>query len=102
MFDVASAVVLGLVLTGLVSLVRTVVQGPPADRLKVIICVAVSVVTVLLVAASDFAGDQVVLDRPLDSLNFWSQMVVALLLAGLASVSWQTLRAVKNIGANNP
>lgn len=100
MFDIGSAIVLGLVLTGLVTLVHSVVVGDNAERLKVAICVVVSVVTVLLVAASDFAKDQVVLDRPLASLNFASQLVVALLLAGIASGIWQGLKAVSNVGEN--
>lgn len=102
MFDIGSAVVLGLVLMGLVAMARALVLGPNADRLKVVICLVVSVVAVLLVAASDFAHEQVVLDRALDTLNFWSQMVVALLLAGIASASWQGVKAVRSIGQNYP
>jgi len=100
MFDIGSAVVLGLVLTGLVTMVHTLVVGPGPARVKVLVCLGVAVVVVLLVAASDFAHQQVVLDRSLDTLNFWSQLVVAILLAGLASVAWEGLRAVKNVGSN--
>lgn len=102
MLDIGSAVVLGLVLTGLVSLAKTVLEGPPKDRRTVLVCLAVSIVTVQLVAASDFAGEQVVLDRPLNSMNFWSQLVVSLLLVGLASFAWQGVKAVRNVGENQP
>ena len=100
MFDIGSAIVLGLVLTGLISLVRNLAFGTMHDRLVVICCLVVSIIAVLLVAASDFAHENVVLDRSLDTLNFWSQMVVALLLSGLASGIWQGFEAVKNVGQN--
>lgn len=102
MFDLASAVVLGLVVLGLVSLVHSLILGTNADRVKVVVCLAVSVVAVVLVAASDFAHEQVVLDRPLDSLNFASQLVVSLLIAGIASAAWQGYQTVKNVGQNQP
>jgi hypothetical protein len=100
-FDIGSAIVLGLVLTGLVTLVHSLITGTKDDRIKVLVCLVVSVVAVLLVAASDFAHEQVVLDRSLDSLNFWSQMVIALLLAGIASGIWTGFKAVSRVG-NTP
>ncbi len=100
MFDIGSAVVLGLVLTGLVVLVRSLIYGTNSDRIMVLSCLAVAVVAVQLVAASDFAGEQVVLDRALNSMNFASQLVVSLLLAGIAATAWQGLKAVRNIGEN--
>ena len=102
MFDIGSAIVLGLVLTGLVTLVYSLVVGDTAERIKVAVCLVVSIITVLLVAASDFAKEQVVLDRSLDSLNVPSQLVVALLLAGIAAGIWQGLKAVSNVGENKP
>ena len=102
MLDLGSAIILGLVVTGLVKLARDFAFGDTRTRITVGICLVVSVAAVLLVAASDFASEQVVLDRPLDSLNTASQLVVALLLAGFASVAWQTLGAVRNVGENEP
>ncbi len=101
MFDIGSAVVLGLVLTGLVVLARSLIYGSNSDRVMVGTCLAVSVVAVQLVAASDFAGEQVVLDRALNSLNFASQLVVSLLLSGIAATVWQGVKAVRNIGQND-
>lgn len=100
MLDLTSAVILGAVLLGLISLVYTLVTGTAQQRVTVAICLAVSIVVVLLVGASDFAHEQVVLNRPLDSLSVISQLLVAILLAGIASAMWETLRAAKNIGAN--
>lgn len=100
MFDIGSAVVLGLVLTGLVVLARSLIYGTTTDRVVALVCLAVSVVAVQLVAASDFASEQVVLDRALNSMNFWSQLVVALLLSGIAATVWQGIKAVRNIGQN--
>lgn len=97
MFDLASAVVLGLVVMGLVTMAMAVKDGKWAE---VVICLAVSFGAVMLVAASDFAHEQVVLDRPLDTLNLASQAVVALLIAGVAATAWETLKAAKNIGQN--
>ena len=102
MFDIGSAVVLGLVLTGLTALVHSLVSGTGADRIRVVCCLAVSVVAVVLVAASDFAGEQVLLDHKLSTLNFASQLVVALLAAGLASGIWQGFKAVSNVGIPMP
>lgn len=101
MFDIASAVILGLVVVGLVSQVRSLIYGTKDDRIAVVACLVIAVVAVLVVAASDFGHEQVVLDRPLDSLNIWSQLVVALLVAGVASAAWQGVKAVRNIGAND-
>lgn len=102
MFDLSSAVVVGLVLTGLVSLVRTLVQGPNPRRITAGLCFVVSLATIMLVAASDFAHDQMLLNYPLDTLNLASQVVVAILAAGLASAVWEGFSAAKNIGQNQP
>jgi hypothetical protein len=91
--------VLGLVLLGLVALAKTLLDGPNRDRLIVLICFVVALIAVLLVAASDFAHENVVLDRPLDSLNFWSQMVIVILATGLASAGWQGIKAVSRVGS---
>lgn len=99
--DVGSAAVLGAVVLGLVSLARSLILGTNQDRVVAVVALVVSVVAVILVAASDFAGEQIVLDRPLSSLNGASQLVVALLLAGVASAGWQGLKAVSNIGENS-
>jgi len=62
----------------------------------------VAIIGVQLVAASDFAGEQVLLNKPLNSMNFWSQLVVSLLAAGAASGVWQIgYKAIKNIGQNH-
>jgi uncharacterized membrane protein len=102
MFDIGSAVILGLVLMGLIDVARTLVEGPNKSRIQVAVVIVVCAVTVLLVAASDFAHEQVVLNRPLDSLNFASQMVIVVLLIGLASAAWKGIKAVSNIGQNAP
>jgi hypothetical protein len=101
MFDIGSAVILGLVAVGLISLLKSLVWGNTYDRLVAVVCVVASVVAVLLVSASDFASEQVVLDRSLESLNFGSQLIVALLLSGLASGTWEAYRSVRNIGENH-
>lgn len=101
MFDIGSAVVLGLVVVGLVSLVKSLVYGTTQDRVITVACLVVAFIAVMLVAASDFAREQVVLDRTLDSLNFWSQMVIVLLLAGTASGIWQGYKAVSRVGSTD-
>jgi len=102
MFDIGSAVVLGLVVMGLVALAHSLVLGTNTDRIRALVCMAVSVLAVVLVAASDFAGEQVLLDHKLSTLNFASQMIVALLLSGIASAAWQGVKAVSNIGQPMP
>lgn len=100
MFDLTSAVVLGLVVMGLIALAKTLVDGPNRDRLIVGVCFIISFIAVQLIAASDFAEESVVLKRPLNSMNFWSQLVVILLVTGLATGIWKGVKAVTNIGEN--
>jgi hypothetical protein len=103
MFDLGSAIVLGLVLVGLTSLAHTLVTGTKQQRLTAAICLVVSIVAVLLVGASDFAHEQVLLEHPLDQLNIWSQLLIAVLAAGVASATWEIgSKAVSNIGQNQP
>lgn len=97
--DIGSAVVLGLVIMGLVTLARSLIYGSKQDRVIAITCLVLGIVAVLLVGASDFAHENVVLDRPLDTLNFWSQLVVGLLLGGVASAAWTGVKAVSRIGS---
>jgi hypothetical protein len=99
-FDLGNAIVLGLLVAGLVSLVKTLVEGDHKARVTVLACLGVSIVAVFLAAASDFSHEQVLLNTPLDEMNVWSQLIVAVLLAGLASGIWQGFQAVKNIGYN--
>jgi hypothetical protein len=101
-FDLKSAVVLGLVLTGLVTQVVKLVSGDNRERLKVVACLGVAIVAVQLVAASDFASTEIVLERPLNSLNFASQLVVAILAAGVASLTWEIVKRIDGIGENRP
>ena len=100
-FDLGRAIVLGLVLIGLTQLILTLWDGPWQKRKVAIIALAASLLAVQLVAASDFASEQILLDRPLNTLNFASQLVISLLAAGTASGVWQIgSKAVKNIGQN--
>jgi hypothetical protein len=99
--DLGQAVVLGLVLVGLTQLVMTLVKGPNDARIVAVVALGVALVAVQLVAASDFAAEQIVLDRPLNSMNFASQLVVSLLAAGIASGVWQGYVALKNVGQNH-
>jgi hypothetical protein len=100
MFDLSSALVLGLTLTGLVALARSIALGTNTQRIVAITCLVVGIAAVLLVSASNFSSDEVVLNRSLDSLNFWSQLVVGILLAGIAAGIWEGYTAVKNVGHN--
>jgi hypothetical protein len=101
MLDLSSAVVLGFVLTGLIALGKTLYDGPNRDRVIVGICFIVSFTTVMLIAASDFAHESVILKIPLDSMNFWSQMVIVLLATGLASAIWKGYKAINGIASSN-
>ena len=77
MFDFGNAAVLGLVLVGLVSLAKSLIYGTTESRIVALTCLLIAFVGVQLVAASDFARQQVLLDVPLNAMNFWSQLVVA-------------------------
>lgn len=102
MFDLTSAAVVAFLLFGLVEAVKNLLWGTNKERVIVAAAFVVSLVTIVLVAASDFAHEQVVLDRPLDSLNFASQLVIALLAMGLAAAAFKGVQAVRNIGENQP
>lgn len=101
MFDIGNAVVIGLVLAGLVALAKSLIYGTMQDRVIAVACLVVSFITVVLVAASDFAGEQVLLEHKLSSLNFASQLVIVLLLAGVASGTWQGFKALSHVGGES-
>jgi hypothetical protein len=96
----AGAVVLGLVLTGLVKLVHDAIYGDTQTRVKVGSCVVTGQVVVFLVAASDFASETTILKHRLDQVNVASLVVFGILVAGAATLAWQALGAVRNVGQN--
>ncbi len=96
--DFAHAGLLALLIFVLVAAVDKVVALPPA--VKIPLAFALGILVVVLVAASDFSHEQVVMNRPLDTLNGASQVVVGLLLGALATGIDQGLKAVRNIGEN--
>lgn len=98
MFDLTSAVVLAAVVMGLVFLLKTLLPDGVSPKIVAVLCVVVGILAVLIVGASDFAHDQVVLNRPLDSLNLASQILVGFLVGGGAAASYKTLSAISNIG----
>jgi hypothetical protein len=100
--DLGSAAILGAVVVGLVALARSLIFGVNRDRIIAGTCLAIGIGATWLVGASDFASEQVVLDKPLDQLNFWSQMLVGVLVAGVASAGWQGYKAIANVGENQP
>ena len=60
-----------------------------------------SAVTVVLVAQSDFAAEQVIAGKALDVLNGASQALVAIQVAGLTVLGATLLTQIGNIGQNN-
>jgi hypothetical protein len=98
--DLSSAVIVGLVVIGLVALARSLIYGTMQDRVVAVVCLVLGVGTVWLVGASDFASEQVILNKPLDSMNFWSQLLVGILVGGIASAGWQGYKSVRNVGQN--
>lgn len=96
--DLASAAILAGVVVGLVTLANSIVFGTAKQRIVGIVVVVISFLAVMLVAQSDFGHTQVVLSKPLDTMNFGSQLVVVVLLAGGASVLWEGFKRVSDIG----
>lgn len=96
--DLASAAILAGVIVGLVTLANSIVFGTAKQRVVGIVVVIISFVAVMLVAQSDFGHTQVVLSKPLDTMNFYSQLVVVVMLAGGASVLWEGFKRVSDIG----
>lgn len=101
MLDLGSAAVVGLVVLGLVALARSLIYGTNQDRVIAGVSLVVGIGAVLLVGASDFAHEQVLLDRPLDTLNGWSQVLLGVLVGGVASAGWQGVKAIRNVGEND-
>lgn len=98
--ELTGLVVVGAAILGLVTLARTLVEGPTnKDRLVAVLCLVIAVVAVVLVGASDFAEQEIVLDRPLNSLNGASQALLGILLAGTASAAWTGLKALSLVGS---
>lgn len=96
--DFAQAGLLALLIFVLVAALDHVVTLPPA--VKIPLAFVLGILVVVLVAASDFGHEQVVMDKPLDTLNGASQVVVGLLLGALATGIDQGLKAIKNVGQN--
>lgn len=100
--DFAQAALLVAGLLGITQLAKTFVYGTTRERVNAAIVLVASTVATLLVAQSDWASTQVVGDKPLSTLNFWSLLLVAVFLAGASSTAWELLGAVKNVGENQP
>lgn len=96
--DFGQASLLALLIFVAVAAVDQIVTLPSA--VKIPLAFALGILVVVLVAASDFGHEQVVMDRPLDSLNGASQVVVGLLLGAFATGIDQGLKAIRNVGQN--
>lgn len=100
--DLTSAAILAGVILGLVTLTNSIVFGTSRERVIAAVVLVISLASVMLVAISDFGHSQVVFTRPLDTMSFPTQVVVAILLAGGASALWEGFKTVRNIGQNQP
>lgn len=96
----AGAVVLGLLVTGLVKLANDLIEGDAKTRRRAGVCIGIGQLGTQLVAHSDFAAGEKVLGRTLDTMNLGSQVVVGVLVAGLAVAAWLALDALRNVGEN--
>ena len=86
---------------GTVTLLKTIfrINNP---RITSAVVVGVSLVAPFLISASVWADEQVIGDKVLGDLNFWSLVVVGIFLAGAETAVFLGLDAVKNIGNNQP
>lgn len=100
--QLASAVVLGLVVLGLVSEAKKLIYGTKHEKVVVVLAFVISTIAVFLVGASVWAHKQVLLGEHLDTLDVASKFVVVVVVWGIAGVSWEGLGALKNIGQNQP
>lgn len=100
--DVGKAALLIATVVGIVKLVRSLVSGSNEDRLTAIVVLGSSIAGVFLVGASVWAHSQVIGEQNLDNLDVASKLLVSLFIAGPATVAWESIKAVRNIGQNEP
>lgn len=96
--DFGQAALLALLIFVLVAAIDHAVTLPSA--VKIPLAFVLGIVVVILVANSDFGHEQVVMDRPLDTLNGESQVIVGILLGAFATGIDVAQKAVRNIGQN--
>lgn len=100
--DFGNAALLVAAVLGLVSLVRSFVFGDRQKRLVASIVVGSSAGATFLVGATTWANQQVIGDVAMKAMSVPDKLLVVVFVAGAASAAWETLGAVKNIGAPEP
>lgn len=100
--DFGQAALLITVLVGLAQIAKSLVFGSWDQRKTTAVVLVVAIVAVLLVSQSAWANEVIVGNRQLDQLGIFSQILVAVLLAGGSSTVWEIFTTVKNVGNNQP
>lgn len=100
--NLANAALLIAAVLGLAAQARTLKDGTNSDRATVAIVDVVALLAVFLVGATSWAHTQVIGNVEMAHMSVADKVLVALFAAGAASAAWETLGAVKNIGAPQP
>jgi hypothetical protein len=98
--DLSNALLPGILVFALIAGISQAVGDKLSSAVKVPLAFALGVLAVVAVAASDFGHTQIVADKPLDTLNLVSQVLVGVLVGAASVAIDQGFKAVRNIGQN--
>jgi Na+/H+ antiporter NhaC len=96
-FEAVLLIAFVLVITGVV---KNAVPNLPST-ITPIVSIVIGIVAALVIAETDFADNQLVNGIPLGNLNFWSKVVIGVMLGGGASGLAVTGKIISNIGSNH-
>lgn len=102
--DLSNAALLIAAVYGLTELVKAFLPASLSENSKVKagLAVVVSFVAVFLVGATAWASEQVIGDVHLDKMSVADKVLVSIFVAGAAALVQRGLKAVTNIGENQP
>jgi hypothetical protein len=102
--DLKNALLLTGSVFGIVELAKALIGKPwnANTRVLVSLVIVVSFGVTFLVAHTAWAHEQVIGDKRLDDLGVASLVLVSILVAGAQTALWAGLKAVTNIGENQP
>jgi hypothetical protein len=100
--DVGNAALLVFVAFAITQFVKQLIPGTADPRIVQAAALLVGIGATVLVGHSDWGHKQVIDGIPLDTMNGASQLLVGLAIGSGATALHQTLRAVSNVGQNQP
>lgn len=100
--DLSNAALLIASVYGIIELLKKLLPDAWLKNSRIVtgLVIAVSFAATFLVAATAWAGEQVIGDHRLDQLSVADKVLVSCLVAGAAALTNRGVRAVMNVGQN--